>query len=70
MGDLSAKQEKSMRSMINNLALKMLHQPTVMLKQKAKEGTAGLEYIQTVNDLFDLKTEKEKESTNKVIQLK
>ncbi|MCP4749674.1 MAG: glutamyl-tRNA reductase [Proteobacteria bacterium] len=70
LGDLSAKQERTVRSMINGLAYKLLHQPTVTMKQKAKEGTAGLEYIQTVNELFDLKPKNEKKSPSKVINLK
>jgi glutamyl-tRNA reductase len=70
MGEISSKQERTVRSMINSLAYKILHQPTVMLKQKAREGTAGLEYVQVVNDLFDLSPKTEKKSSRKVINLK
>ena len=40
-GELSAKQKRSIRAMINGLAYKILHNPTVMLKQKAKEGVCS-----------------------------
>jgi glutamyl-tRNA reductase len=70
VGDLSSKQERAIRSMVNSLAYKILHQPTVMLKQKAKEGTNGVEYIQVLNDLFDLSPVTEKKSSRKVINLK
>lgn len=70
LGEISSKQERAVRSMVNSLAYKLLHQPTVMIKQKAKEGNAGLEYIQTINDLFDLSPSQEKEIPRKVINLK
>jgi glutamyl-tRNA reductase len=70
VGDLSSKQERAIRSMVNSLAYKILHQPTVMLKQKAKEGTNGVEYIQVLNDLFDLSPATEKKMSRKVINLK
>lgn len=69
LGDISVRQERTVRSMINGFAYKLLHQPTVMMKQKAKEGTAGLEYLQTVNELFDLKPQKEEQAPRKVINL-
>lgn len=70
LGELSPKQERTIRSMMNGLAYKILHQPTVMLKQKAREGSAGLQYVQTVNDLFDLSVSKEKNTNKKIINLK
>ena len=70
LGDLSSKQERAIRSMINSLAYKILHQPTIMLKQKAKEGTGGLDYVQVINDLFGLSSANEKKPRPKVINLK
>ncbi len=70
LGEISSKQERTVRSMINSLAYKILHQPTVMLKQKAKEGTVGLEYVQVINDLFDLSPKTEKKTPRKIINLK
>lgn len=70
MGELSAKQERAIRSIINGFAYKILHHPTVMLKQKAKEGIAGLEYVQIINDLFNLSAPEEKKTPRKVINLK
>ncbi len=70
LGDLSSKQERAIRSMVNSLAYKILHQPTVMLKQKAKEGAGGLDYVQVINDLFNLSPAKEKKPRPKVINLK
>ncbi len=70
LGDLTSKQERAIRSMINSLAYKILHQPTIMLKQKAKEGTHGLDYVQVINDLFDLSPANEKKPRSKVINLK
>ena len=67
LGDISSKQERAVRSMINAFAYKVLHEPTVMLKQKAKEGNAGFEYLQTINDLFGLKPQVEKVAPKKVI---
>ncbi|NQU63628.1 MAG: glutamyl-tRNA reductase [SAR324 cluster bacterium] len=69
LGDISDRQERAIRSMINGFAYKMLHMPTIMLKQKAKEGTAGFEYLQTINDLFGLKTLNEDTAPKKVINL-
>ena len=70
LGELSSKQERAIRSMINNLAYKILHQPTVMLKEKAKEGSHGLEYVQVINELFGLTPAAEKQPPRKVINLK
>ena len=70
LGELSAKQERTVRSMVNSLAYKILHQPTVMLKQKAKDKTGGLDYVQLVNDLFDLSPAPEQKTIRKVINLK
>lgn len=67
LGDISNKQERAVRSMINGFAYKLLHEPTVMLKQKAKEGNAGFEYLQTINDLFGLKPQIEDTVPKKVI---
>jgi len=69
LGEVSAKQERIIRSMINGFAYKLLHQPTIMLKQKAKDGSAGFEFLQTLNDLFDLKPQTENQSQKKVINL-
>ncbi len=69
LGDISVRQERAVRSMINGFAYKLLHQPTVMMKQKAKEGTAGFEYLQAINELFDLKPQKEEKAPRKVINL-
>ena len=69
LGDISNKQERAVRSMINGFAYKLLHEPTVMLKQKAKEGNAGFEYLQTINDLFGLKPQVEDTAPKKVINL-
>jgi glutamyl-tRNA reductase len=68
MGELSAKQERAVRSMMNGFAYKVLHQPTVTLKQKAREGNSNLEYLQLINDLFDLRPIRGK--GKKVINLK
>ena len=70
LGELTAKQERVVRSLVNSLAYKILHQPTVMLKQKAKEGAASLEYVQAVNELFDLSPAPEKKTPRKIINLK
>jgi len=70
LGELSSKQERTVRSMMNAFAYKLLHHPTIALKQKAKDGNAGYEYIQTINDLFNLKPQKEKKINKKVINLK
>jgi glutamyl-tRNA reductase len=70
LGDLSAKQERVVRAMINGLAYKLLHHPTVALKQKAREGAVGQEYLQILNELFDLKPTGESPRPKKVIELK
>jgi len=70
LGDISPKQEQAIRSMIQTFANKVLHSPMIALKQKAKEGTVGLEYIQTLNELFNLTAEKETQSKKKVIRFK
>ncbi|MBU2512539.1 glutamyl-tRNA reductase [bacterium] len=70
LGELTSKQERTVRSLVNSLAYKFLHHPTVMLKQKAKEGTTGLEYVQAINDLFDLSPSPEKKTPRKVINIK
>lgn len=71
LGSVSAKQERTIRSMMNGLAYKILHQPTIALKQKAKEGNAGYQYLQTVSELFDLKPQSEEPPrSKKVIKLK
>lgn len=69
LGDISDRQERAVRAMINAFAYKLLHHPTVMMKQKAKEGTAGFEYLQAINELFDLKPQQEEETPRKVIKL-
>ena len=70
LGNVTSQQEQAIRSMVQSFANKVLHTPMVAMKQKAKEGTVGLEYIQTINELFNLKSEKEKLPQKKVIQLK
>lgn len=70
LGDLPSKQERRIRSMINSLAYKILHHPTVTLKQKAREGSGGLEYVQALNELFDLSPSNEQKQRRKVIHLK
>lgn len=69
LGDISDRQERAVRSMINGFAYKLLHHPTIMMKQKAKEGTAGFEYLQAINELFDLKPQKEAPIPRKVINI-
>ncbi|MBU2644906.1 glutamyl-tRNA reductase [bacterium] len=69
LGDISVRQERAIRSMINGFAYKLLHQPTVMMKQKAREGAAGFEYLQTISELFDLKPVNEDQAPRKVINL-
>ena len=69
-GDISAKQERSIRAMINGLAYKILHHPTIMLKQKAKEGVVDKEYVQVINDLFGLKQQKSQSKKNNIIEMK
>ncbi|PCI28362.1 MAG: glutamyl-tRNA reductase [SAR324 cluster bacterium] len=70
MGDLTAKQERAVRSMMNGFAYKLLHEPTVMIKQKAKEGMISSEYLQVMNDLFDLKKQEEVQQSSKVVRIK
>ena len=70
MDDLTAKQERVIRSMLNGFAYKLLHNPTVMLKQKAKEGTNSPEYLQVMNDLFQLSTKPEQYKPKKIIPIK
>ena len=69
MGPMSQKQERALRSMINSFAYKVLHQPTVTLKQKAKEGSEGLNYVQSLIELFDLSPEQATKET-KVIPIR
>ncbi len=69
-GELSAKQERCIRAMINGLAYKILHNPTVMLKEKAKEGVVDLEYVRTINDLFDLESRAAPTVKNNILKLK
>jgi len=69
LGDISDRQERAVRSMINGFAYKLLHHPTVTMKQKAKDGAAGLEYLQTINELFGLKPQSEDKAPRKVINL-
>ncbi len=64
MGALTQKQERALRSMMNSFAYKVLHQPTVILKQKAKEGGEGLDYVQALIELFDLSPEQAKKENN------
>ncbi|MCP4298568.1 MAG: glutamyl-tRNA reductase [Proteobacteria bacterium] len=68
--NLTAKQERVIRAMLNGFAYKVLHNPTVMIKQKAKEGVISSEYLQVMNDLFDLREEKVEQVTQKIIPLK
>ncbi|MBT4526484.1 MAG: glutamyl-tRNA reductase [Deltaproteobacteria bacterium] len=70
MGDISAKQERTVRAMINGLAYKVLHHPTIILKQAAKDGIADEEYIRILNDLFDLTPPPNISKKNNVIKLK
>ena len=70
MGDISAKQERTVRAMINGLAYKVLHHPTIILKQAAKDGIADEEYIRILNDLFDLAPPQNTSKKNNVIKLK
>ena len=70
LGDITPQQEQKIRAMVQTFANKVLHSPMMALKQKAKEGTAGLEYIHTVNELFNLTSEKEEQSKKKVIRFK
>jgi glutamyl-tRNA reductase len=70
MGNVSEQQQKAMRSMVQSFANKVLHTPMIAMKQKAKEGTVGLEYIQTINELFNLSSEKEELPKKKVIRFK
>ncbi len=69
LGDLTQKQERVIRQMVNGLAYKVLHQPTVMLKQKAREGAENLDYVQALIELFALEPEQE-QKPKKVLQLK
>ncbi len=68
--NLTAKQERVIRAMLNGFAYKVLHNPTVMIKQKAKEGVISSEYLQVMNDLFDLSEEEVEQVTQKIIPLK
>ncbi|MDT8446934.1 MAG: glutamyl-tRNA reductase [bacterium] len=71
MGELSDKQERALRGALNGLAYKVLHQPTVMLKQAAKESTQkGQEFSGVLNELFNLQPTEEQQSPKKVLQLK
>ncbi|MDH5561166.1 MAG: glutamyl-tRNA reductase, partial [Deltaproteobacteria bacterium] len=70
MGELTAKQERAMRSAINSFAYKILHNPTVIIKQRAKEGAIGFEYLQILNDLFDLQINEDVSQPKKVIKIK
>ena len=70
LGELTAKQEKTIRGMMNGFAYKLLHHPTITLKQKAKEGSIGFEYIQLLNELFNLQIKEEKAKKNNVINIK
>jgi glutamyl-tRNA reductase len=70
MDDLTAKQERVIRSMLNGFAYKLLHNPTVMLKQKAKDGTNSPEYLQVMNDLFQLSPKPEQHKPKKIIPIK
>ncbi len=67
--ELSPKQERAVRAMMNGFAYKLLHQPTVVLKQKAKEGGEGLDFVQALIELFNLQRPLETKP-KKVIQLK
>lgn len=69
LGELTAKQERAVRSMVNGLAYKLLHNPTVTLKSKAKEGEQAAQYVQALNELFDLSPQKQ-EKAKKVIPIK
>ncbi|MBT4285736.1 MAG: hypothetical protein HOD92_00230, partial [Deltaproteobacteria bacterium] len=57
-------------AMINGLAYKVLHHPTIILKQAAKDGIADEEYIRILNDLFDLTPPPNISKKNNVIKLK
>ncbi len=70
LGDISAKQERTIRSMINGLAYKVLHNPTVVLKQAAKDGMADEEYIRIITDMFDLNPPQKQTNKNNVIKIK
>jgi len=70
MGELTGKQERALRAAVNGLAYKILHQPTVMLKQTARESNhKGQEYSAMLNELFDLKAEAEDHIPKKVLKL-
>lgn len=71
MGDLSEKQERILRGALNGLAYKVLHHPTVMLKQAAKESSPkGQEYAAVLNELFNLQPSEEDQGPKKVLKLK
>lgn len=69
LDDLSEEQKQSIRFILNGFAQKLMHNPTVTLKQKAREGTMDQDYIQIIKDLFDLNLQEEKEPS-KVINIK
>lgn len=70
MGDLSDKQERVLRAAVHGLAYKILHQPTVKLKEAAMESNhKGQEYAGLICELFGLNPKEEK-APQKVFQLK
>ena len=70
LGELQPKHERAIRHMMNSFAYKLLHNPTIILKQKAKEGSEGMETVQALIELFDLQPEAEaEEKTKKVIPI-
>jgi len=70
MGELSDKQERVLRAAVHGLAYKILHQPTVKLKEAAMESNhKGQEYAGLICELFGLNPKEEK-APQKVFQLK
>jgi len=55
LGTLDERQQNIIRAMARGLTNKLLHSPTVRLKERATEQQA-LQYSETLRDLFDLKT--------------
>jgi glutamyl-tRNA reductase len=62
---LSAEQRSAVETVTRALLNKLLHHPTVLLRDATAQGEAGLRRIETVRELFDLDSVRENEPRNK-----
>lgn len=70
LSDLTSKQEKAVRSIVNAFANKILHKPTIILRNNTNGGEFSQEYAQIIQELFDLNIQDEDNKPNNIIELK